>query len=283
MPNISYIQGEVARLTASFVDDDGDPANPTAVVCSLRDPAGVVTNPPTTNPSVGSYLAEVDTTSLGVGRYRYEFAGTGAVQSVTSPRYFYVEAAIADDEELADESVRTPVTGSKPYCTAEEFLLHVDREFAGQLAGDAGRIATADQLLSDGVLEEVLKRASGRIEAACLRGHMYDAADLAKIMSAGGNSAAYLRGLCADVAVGLLRDRRVFDDQNPLPAVQRAERDLKDLAGGVQIFAFLETQDAGTPTHRFLTRSDLQRVNLPTLDSRYWGSRTRDGRPSYGY
>ena len=283
MPSISYVQGEVARLEASFVDAAGDPANPTSVVCSLRDPSGVVTHPATTNPSVGSYLAQIDTTSLAVGRYRYEFAGTGAVQSVTQPRYFYVEAAIDEDVELADLSSRTPVTGDEPYCTAEEFLLHVDNEFVGQLAGDNGQIFTAEQLLSSGVLTEALKRASGRIEAACLRGHMYDASDLAKIMDAGGNSAAYLRGLCADVAVGLLRDRRVFDDQNPLPAVQRAQMDLKDLANGVQIFAFLETQDAGTPGQRYLTRADLQRANLLTLDARYWGARTRDGRPSYGY
>lgn len=67
------------RLVATFRDEDGQLANPTTVVWSVRKPDGTLVDPaPTgTNPSTGIYHLVL--TLDAPGRWKVEVQGAGAV------------------------------------------------------------------------------------------------------------------------------------------------------------------------------------------------------------
>jgi len=68
--------GDLVTLTITFIDDAGDPRDPTTVVCTVQAPDGTLTTPSVANPSVGTYVAETEPAASGV--WRYKFTGTGA-------------------------------------------------------------------------------------------------------------------------------------------------------------------------------------------------------------
>lgn len=78
MPINTYDKGGRARLTANFYDADvlGDP---TAVVLRIKDPAGTVTTPVPTHPSVGVYTHDLSLNAEGEWHYRFE--GTGTIEA----------------------------------------------------------------------------------------------------------------------------------------------------------------------------------------------------------
>lgn len=283
MPDVAFIRGAVVTLYGRFYEETSYGSSvltdPSSVSCSVLRPDGVLESPAATRQSTGVYSASFTTGSKPLGRYTFQFIGIGSDQGATPMDYFEVQPEIT--ALPACESAKTPASGGSSYCTPTEFLMHVDSTYAGQLVSDSGLQLTAAQLATDGVLEEVLRRASGVVESHCFRGRRYDACDLKKLLDAGGNAAAYLRGLVADVAVGLLRDRRVFDDTRPLPSVRRAEETLALLARGEAILPFEESADAGLPDWDRLTRSDIERTGMVTGDLRFWGNRSRDWRGSY--
>lgn len=183
---------------------------------------------------------------------------------------FFREAAAGD----AFPSVRTVRSGTAAYCTVEEFLRHVDRDFAGQLVRDDGGVDDAEgELPFDDVVGEALRHASGEVESACTRGNLYTPADLAVLAASGGNGAAFLRGLVADLAAARLRARRAHVAE-PLPQEQKAMELLDALSRGVRIFPVAEAQDAGLIRSRFETPEERRQVGYLTDDSRFWGRRS---------
>lgn len=174
----------------------------------------------------------------------------------------------------------TPNTSATPYVTAAEFLRYVDANYVGQLTRDDGLSWTAAELVDGDVetLNEILLRASGDVESACIRANLFEPEDLRALLDEGGSGAALLRGLVSDLAVGYLSDRRAFRDQAPLPAVTRAREQLEMLTKGMRIFPFIETQAAGRPVQRFITRYEVERSKLMSSDRRFFGYRSRDYR-----
>jgi hypothetical protein len=72
----TYTVGQQIRVTATF-RVGGTPTNPTAVLTSLKDPAGLVTTPLAAQQAPGVW--SVDITLSSKGRWVYRFAGTGTV------------------------------------------------------------------------------------------------------------------------------------------------------------------------------------------------------------
>lgn len=173
----------------------------------------------------------------------------------------------------AHEAAMAVRTGTAPYCTVEQFLRHVDADFAGQLVRDTGEVRDADELDFDAVVEEALKAASGEVESAATRGEFYTPADLAALAASGGNGAAFLRSLVADIACVRLRMRRAFVGE-PLPQERRAIDLLDALSRGVRIFPFREVQVHGRPASRFATAAERAAVGYVTDDDRFWGRRS---------
>lgn len=84
--------GTLVQLTGTFKNAAGALTDPTAVTCTVQDPAGAVTTPAANRASAGVWTANVDLTSAVAGTWWFRFAGTGAVQA-TEEGWFYVEAS----------------------------------------------------------------------------------------------------------------------------------------------------------------------------------------------
>ncbi|MCC6630369.1 MAG: hypothetical protein IT340_23550 [Chloroflexi bacterium] len=67
--------GQMVRVSATF-KVGAALTNPTLVMVTLKDPAGALTTPATTNDGTGLY--HVDVTPAATGRHVVRFAGTGA-------------------------------------------------------------------------------------------------------------------------------------------------------------------------------------------------------------
>ncbi len=79
--------GDPLRLRSTYTNESGAAANPTTVVLTLRDPAGVVTTPAVTNPAVGTFENLLVPATPGVWRFRWDASG-GVTAS--DPGAFYV-------------------------------------------------------------------------------------------------------------------------------------------------------------------------------------------------
>lgn len=77
-----YTTGTLIELTASFaLASNGNPENPTTIVCKVRDPAAVEhdVSSTITEISTGNYTATF--LPALTGEHTYEWIGTGAVQA----------------------------------------------------------------------------------------------------------------------------------------------------------------------------------------------------------
>lgn len=72
----SYATGTLVQMNATFTVSGAD-TDPSSVVGTVRDPAGVETTPTITRDAVGQYHMSFTTVLPGVHYYR--FAGTGSV------------------------------------------------------------------------------------------------------------------------------------------------------------------------------------------------------------
>lgn len=70
-------QGNEVVLSASFSNEGGTMADPTAVVCRVRDPTGAITTPTATKVDMGVWTV---TFPVGApGKWEYGFFGSGAI------------------------------------------------------------------------------------------------------------------------------------------------------------------------------------------------------------
>ena len=86
-PNV----GNISRLSCTFTDQSGAPADPTAVTVQVRPPQGSVSTYTPTRDGVGAY--HYDLTLSVPGTYWYRFIGTGAVTAESADRSFVVPDA----------------------------------------------------------------------------------------------------------------------------------------------------------------------------------------------
>ncbi len=78
---MTYNIGDLVRLTVVFTDINKVPENPTTVLLDILAPDGTTVTPPAiTNPTTGTFYADLPITQAGI--YKYRFTGTGTVQAV---------------------------------------------------------------------------------------------------------------------------------------------------------------------------------------------------------
>lgn len=154
-------------------------------------------------------------------------------------------------------------------------LSRVDARIVGDCLADLGARVTAAECLTHANVQAALDYASGEIEAACLVAGKYTPTDLAALT---GMSAAFLQGLCCDLAVWHLLVRR-YPTVQPTEAYKLAQEMLSRLRLGERIFGLQEQADAGLPNTTYTTQAniDTQRLNT-TLSSRYFGVRGKERR-----
>jgi len=138
----------------------------------------------------------------------------------------------------------TPNSSPVAYLGPAEFLKRYDTRTVGDLCADNGVRVTPSALLSDPNLAAALLDASGLVEAACLVKSRYQPGDLAALT---GASQAFLFRLVADLAMGLLIERRPDLKREPPASYSAALAWLDKLSEGVAIFGLVEVQQAGLP------------------------------------
>lgn len=89
-----YDIGDVVTVTATFLNRQGASADPTDVVCRIKDPEGLVTTvamADLANPVVGEW--EHDVAATKAGKWHYRFEGTGAVTAASEGVFAVRESA----------------------------------------------------------------------------------------------------------------------------------------------------------------------------------------------
>lgn len=87
----AYDLGDVVTLTATIRDDDGQPVDATAVVCTVTAPDATTSTPAVSHPAVGVYTATIEPATAGRYLARWVATGTNAAAFVDS---FTVYAAV---------------------------------------------------------------------------------------------------------------------------------------------------------------------------------------------
>lgn len=96
---MSYTLGALVRLSASFADANGDPANPTTVTFKTKAPDATVANyvfpddAAVINPSPGAFY--VDITADQSGEWCYRAEGAGAVQAASEADFEVEESCFS--------------------------------------------------------------------------------------------------------------------------------------------------------------------------------------------
>lgn len=165
----------------------------------------------------------------------------------------------------------TPNSAASSYLAASDFLNRYDARAVGDLVSDNGNRVSPSNLVNNAVLQEALNDASGMIEAACLRSGRYQPTDLSGLT---GVSQRFLWRLIADLAMGLLIERRPDIDRPTPKAYDAALAWLGQLATGERIFGLAEVQDAGLPAAQIESPQTVANRNLTTnVLSRFFGRR----------
>ncbi len=144
----------------------------------------------------------------------------------------------------------TPVSSATAYATPQDLIDNCEVAKIGDWATDRGKRLTPQEILTDPVIAKALRKASGRVEASCLRGGHYTAADLAVL---NGVSKDYLSELVCDLAAYILAKRRIPKPEE-IAGYKEAKEALLALNNGEQIFALQEVMDAGVTSDKI----DLQ-------------------------
>ena len=140
----------------------------------------------------------------------------------------------------------TPLSTDEPYCSAADMLDRFDWRPIAQLMNDSNSNAVLRDVLLDetstegGRLKTILMDCSGELEASAMMGGKYSPTDLQALT---GGSAAYLRRIVADLAIGRCYERRPM--QNPWANQTLTARQLLNaIANGEAIFGTQEAVDA---------------------------------------
>ncbi len=136
----------------------------------------------------------------------------------------------------------TPTSAATALATGTDCLVFFDAQLIGDLLADDGTRVAVGDIPTDLTLAGLLLAAQGRLEASMLKGHRYDVADLQALTNA---SLQYAKQIICYLAIGqagITRRNLVGVLAEPL---SWAEKRLKELEEGLEIFGLVEAQAAG--------------------------------------
>ncbi len=167
----------------------------------------------------------------------------------------------------------TVISDLSAYATSADLIARYDVRDICQWVSDTAAPVSQGSLSSNSVLTALFADASGMVEAALLAVDRYSALDLQNLITAGGNSANFLKRLVCDLVAGMLIERRPYLDRDIPPAYLRALEWLEELRNGKRIFAFQEVADAGNAKVTIDSVYDIQSRNLASNQAaRYFGA-----------
>ncbi len=177
-------------------------------------------------------------------------------------------------------ATKTVETSAVSYCLAAEAVKLLDwRPFADLCSDNSARITDSSTLQANGNFAKLLLAASGLIESAIVRGGRYHPVDLAALTGAGQ---ARLHLLVCQLTIVLAYQRRADIELKQPWIYEQAMKDLEDLANGVAIFPFLETEETGVLRDVTETATDVQaRDGITYQMKRYFGRRGNRNDPAH--
>lgn len=172
---------------------------------------------------------------------------------------------------------QTPNSSSSSYLSAAEFLKRKDWRTVADFCSDNDTRLTQGALLTNANLQSLLDDAAGLVECACLPANRYTPADLAALTGVGQK---LLYRLIADLAEGLMIERRP-DKKRPVPpSFERAMGILDALRTGEKIFPLQEAMNAGNVATEQESERDVTDRNLTvTQAARFFGRRANRNPP----
>jgi len=174
---------------------------------------------------------------------------------------------------------KTPGSTGTSYLSPADFLTRTDARTVGQLCSDTeGTVVTPTALLADPNLKACLMDACGDLESAAMVGGKYTMEDLGALAGNLTASTAKMNRIIRDITLVYLLERRpntgVTIPESVERSMMRSQAWLEQLAQGVRIFGFLETQAAGVLDENILTSSEITDRNLIVVEAeRYFGIR----------
>jgi hypothetical protein len=168
-----------------------------------------------------------------------------------------------------------PDSSITPYMSISDFLARKDYRLVAQLAVDDPDnlyplSALPAALYTDINVQTAVAAACGQLESAVLRSNRYMVSDLQALQ---GVSQAYMKTILSNIAMYEMYGRR--SGPNPSSTMmsdyESAIKALNDLAEGIRIFSFNETQQAGLPAVYQMQPYDYIRDNLVTTRNRSYG------------
>lgn len=142
----------------------------------------------------------------------------------------------------------TPASGYEPYCSVSQLIKRYDERAIRQLCQDVN-VPVVGSIDDNEVILELLREASGEVEAAACTGQRYvvtdEQNDLAELT---GNSASFLAGMVAHLMYFRLWCRRPnmkVTDRPPILCEQALEF-LEQLRLGERVFGILESHQAAS-------------------------------------
>lgn len=89
MTTATAVVGGSKRLTFTFTDVNGDPADPSSIALTIREPDGIEvakTDADMTNPATGTWIYDHEVTKEG--RHFIHVDGDGAVDAADQPEFY---------------------------------------------------------------------------------------------------------------------------------------------------------------------------------------------------
>lgn len=172
---------------------------------------------------------------------------------------------------------KTPSTAVNAYANGADLTARYDWRPLGDMAQDTGtRPANQAAFEALATVTTALKDASGIVESHALRGGRYEYLDLEALTGVGQS---LLKKLVCGLAVWLLTDRRTLQTgKPPVPMPEWCKDMLAELADGLIIFPFIETQEAGVmhPIEMQPLGSEFEANRVVGEASRFFGDRSRN-------
>lgn len=159
------------------------------------------------------------------------------------------------------------------YADHDDLISRYDERTVRDLLSDDG--TPVGDLSGDSKLSANLQAASGRVEAACLVGQIYTAANLAALT---GNTLELLKEIVCDLCMLRLVMRRPekVSDEHIKVLRETTEEYLEQLRKGERLFDVTANVEAGLPTVDGPTAIDYQNLNLlPDRIKNYYPARAR--------
>lgn len=146
------------------------------------------------------------------------------------------------------------------FATANDMAVRYDVRTLGDLLSDDGHAVSAQELNNNDYLKTLLLEATGEIKAALLRSQRYTSDELDAVISAGSDTAEYLKGICCELTFWKIWERKPYvDAQQRLQAKQFTRDTLESLRTGAFSLDVSRHQEAGTPKTDTVSSVVIQR------------------------